>query len=251
VTGPRAWLRRLARGGRGSARPLTFAVTCLVRSGSEHLVSLLDSHPDIRCFSELFNPMGSVYSKEHRGDHHEFLRQVCGGVETKQVGCKLPWESFANYPHLLDLLHDPSLRVVRLVRPNYLAIHVSVLHVEAGGPWHATSAPRAAPAVHVERERAYRDLFNFFLHDRIFDELTRHNPVFRIEYGQLSDSDSLARLQRFLGVVPRRLSSPQKRIVTRPFRETIENYDEVVGMLEGTPWEPFLAGESTTGAEPA
>jgi hypothetical protein len=228
-----------------SARPLTFVIACLGRVGSQHLVSLLDSHPDIRCFGELFNPAGSVYAKERRGDHHEYLREVAAEVEAAQIGCKLTWPTLHNFPNVLDLFHDPNLRIIRLVRPNYLQVHISVLHATKTGMMHSTERSHGdAMTVRVEAERCYQDLFGFFVADRFLDELTRHSPVFRIEHHQLADEAVLADLQRFLGVEPAVLTSPHKKLVSRPLADAIENFDEVVAMLEGTPWASFVASST-------
>ena len=187
--------------------------------------------------------MASEYARERRGDHHEYLREVAGNVTARAVGCKLTWPMLHSYPMLFDLFHDPSLRIVRLVRSNYLAMHVSVRHALATGTMHATDKDADAVKVHVDPEDCLADLFGFYVADRLLDELTRHNPVLRLEYTDLSDAAALAELQRFLGVEPTTLTSRHRKIVRAPLQETIVNFDEVRALLTGTPWEPFLAGE--------
>lgn len=227
----------------GTAAPLTFAIVCIGRVGSEHLVSLLNSHPEIACWGELFNPVESQYARERRGDHHAYLREVAGSLTARAVGCKLTWPTLHSYPMLLDLFHDPRLRIVRLIRSNYLAMHVSVCHARATGVMHTAGDDTAETTVRIDPEECLNELFSFYVLDHLLDELTRHNPVLRLEYTDLSDEAALAELQRFLGVEPATLTSPHRKIVRRPLHETIENFAEVTTVLTGTPWEPFLAGE--------
>jgi hypothetical protein len=56
----------------------------------------------------------------------------------------------------------------------------------------------------------------------------------------------LIEVQEFLGVPPRKLESQQVKIHTRPLREQIQNWDEVLARLKGTKYEVLVDDDDYT-----
>lgn len=56
----------------------------------------------------------------------------------------------------------------------------------------------------------------------------------------------LTEIQTFLGVPPRKLESQQVKIHTRPLREQIQNWDEVLARLNGTRYELLMHDDDYT-----
>ena len=72
------------------------------------------------------------------------------------------------------------------------------------------------------------------------DRLAEGHPTIRLTYERLV-AGSIDEVQQFLGVEPRALSSPHRKLRTRPLREAIENWNELSDGLRGTRFERFLA----------
>src|SRR4051812_26319508 len=107
-----------------------FVILTTARTGSTHLASLLDSHPQLVCGHELFNPEDrypGLYSQSGIPDVLAYLEHV-GRLQPTGThwGFKLPWGSISAYPAALDTLAIPSLKVVLLTRRDRIAQYCSV-----------------------------------------------------------------------------------------------------------------------------
>src|SRR2546423_11385469 len=100
-----------------------FVILWLGRSGSSHLQSLLDSHPDITCFGEVFSDrapadgpgfINSQYKDE--GAYFEHLVETC---EVPVMGFKLPMNSIKAHPKSAPLVPGgPPMRGIQVPAPN-------------------------------------------------------------------------------------------------------------------------------------
>src|SRR5208283_4721755 len=70
-----------------------FAIVGNHRTGSSHLVSLLDSHPDIACWNDEIFDKGEAFEQSSFCDPREFLRQRVFQVNSVAVGFKLLWDA--------------------------------------------------------------------------------------------------------------------------------------------------------------
>jgi hypothetical protein len=229
-------------GGTGLVTSTRFMILGIGRSGSTHLERLLNSHPDIRCYGELFTPGHRLFEDSGTKDHHEYLDSLAAEAGTPVMGFKHMWPGLYAWAQTLDLFHDPAMKIIRLRRLNLLALHVSTLFVTASGVGHSTQGEYTVDQVHVDIDACFADLHNCYFVDRILDELSRHNPLAHISYEHLVDNEQevMRGLQAFLGVEPLTLESPMKRMRNRSLRDSIENWDEVATALRGTVWESFL-----------
>src|SRR5438093_4907832 len=111
---------------REAARKAAFVILCQGHSGTTLLASLLDSHPEITCFDELFNDHHKRgFLQSGFDDPGEYFRDLVRVTDSPVVGLKLPWANMRRYhPDAIKLLRDPELRVIRL-RRNLLAKMVS------------------------------------------------------------------------------------------------------------------------------
>ena len=70
--------------------------------------------------------------------------------------------------------------------------------------------------------------------------LRRRAPDLPIDYEELGEVTSAwSSCSGFLGLDPEPLRSWYERLRTRPLMETVENWDEIVAALAGTPYEAF------------
>jgi LPS sulfotransferase NodH len=225
----------------------TFVILCTGRVGSELLVSLLDSHPDIRCWSELFSKgtdapdEGFVHSEED--DPIRYFSELAADCDASSLGFKLPRSSIEAHAAALGFLDDAELRVIRLTRENLLAQVVSAALAFKSGFWRQRGGEEAyaAETHHVDPVRCKRALANLEAREQELDRLAGGHPVMRLTYEQLVGGSELEAVQRFCGVAPRALSSPHRKLRTLPLREAIENWDELSAELRGTRFERYLA----------
>ena len=227
-----------------SPNGLTFVILCLGRTGSTHLVSLLDSHSDIRCFGELFthheSTLDEAFVTSSESTPEDYIAQLTAPLTETAVGFKLPMSSIRANPDALELLEPGDLRVVRLCRLNLLALFVSRrllastqfpsrrAETTAMQPWCSTrssasrcsAGPRSTSATSTGSRPASR---------------SSGSPTRSYATGE-----RLTEIQSFLGVEPTALRSPFNRIRSRPLAETVENWSEVEDALRGSPYERFL-----------
>lgn len=223
---------------------LTFVILCLGRTGSTHLQSLLDSHPDVRCFGELFthnaHTFDDVFLASEHDDAVEYLREVTGSVEEPVVGFKLPVNSIRAHEQVLEIFRQPSLRVIRLSRRNLLALYVSRRLLATTRVPQSTHGSYGETRLRLDPQQALGAFRRMEEHERWLDDLAEGHPTFALAYEDLIGGSGLDGLQGFLGVEPRPLESHFEKLRTRPLEETVENWDELVEALRGTRYEAFL-----------
>ena len=140
---------------------IRFVILCLGRSGSNHLQSLLDSHPDITCFGEVFSDrapadgpgfINSAYNDE--AVYFEHLVETC---EVPVVGFKLPVNSIKAHPKSARLVaEDPAMRVIRLSRANLLAQLISRRLQRSTRVSHSLQGGYAGATVNIDVDWALR-----------------------------------------------------------------------------------------------
>lgn len=223
----------------------SFVILCLGRSGSSHLVSLLDSHPDVRAFGELFSdraPEGSpAFIHCGHDDARGYLRALFEGQGEQVVGFKLPMNSIRAHPVAVDLVaEDPRLRVIRLSRRNLLEQFVSRRMQSTTRVSHSLQGDYGETTISVEPRRALNALARMESDELELDGYARGKATFRIAYEELAAAERVDELQRFLGVEPRPLRSWFTKLRTRPLSETVGNWGELEAALRGTRYERFL-----------
>jgi LPS sulfotransferase NodH len=228
---------------------MDFVILCTGRVGSELLVSLLGSHPAIRCYSELFAPRdrgGEWFGRSEQHDPRLYLSELLSGCDEAATGFKLPLSSIQAHPNAVTILDDVDLRAIRLTRENLLAQHISGVLAFKTDIWRqqGTSEESYQGMTHrVNPAKCRRALVNLEGREQEMDRLAEGHPTIRLTYEQLV-AGFTEEVQRFLGVEPEGLSSRLRKLRTRPLRETIENWDELAAELRGTRFECFLVEES-------
>lgn len=225
----------------------SFAILCVGRVGSQHLVSLLDSHPDVTCFSEPFAPAwgidwqrGTLSVPHFATTDHEspmaYWEDVTAKLETPLAGLKLPWSSIEAHPKSLELIEDPAVAIIRLTRTDRVAQYVSAWLALDSGVWHSTQGTYSTQTIKVDPAKCLEVLNQITEQEERLDELARGHRVFRLTYEELVGAERLGELQSFLGVEPRELASSYERLRERPLEEVIENFDELAAALAETPF---------------
>lgn len=244
--------------------PDRFVILAVPRSGSNLLCTLLNSHPDVVCHHEVFNPEGIFYALD--------FREMSPGLGSRNDRDREPLEFLARlWRHdwgvshvgfkmtrgqdeqvLAAVLEEPGVRKILLRRSNVLRTYVSELIAQQTGRWEVyrvTELPVDRPRLRVEAEAFFAHAqLNEVYYTQLEDVLTRSGQAWlATDYENLFSSSEQRRLLRFLGVAHdcAALEPQSVRQNPEPLRHLIDNYDELAQALGGTDFAPLLETEET------
>ena len=92
-----------------------FAIVGNPRTGSSHLVSLLDSHPDIACWDDEILDAGEEFDRSGFNDPRDFLVQRVFWVDAEAVGFKLLWDAMDRTPGFTHE-ENPRFYAITIIR---------------------------------------------------------------------------------------------------------------------------------------
>ena len=245
-------------------RPVLFVVLTTQRSGSGWLVDLLNDHPDVVTYGEMFRVTDTtiadygataaprfevmvpsdVFSTSaslawRRYEYVRGLARAHPGVSA--VGFKLMYDQTRDHPGLMWSLVLARARFVHLIRRDYLSALVSFDIAFDRDRWHYHEGEEVPTArIHADPSELLRRL------EERDDEIARFRRqlsalpvrVQEVAYEDLSErrDDALRDVLEFLGVGParHRLRSPLVPTGPASALDVIENRDEVVAALSGT-----------------
>jgi LPS sulfotransferase NodH len=244
-----------------AAKPIAFVVFTSPRTGSSWLIDLLDSHPQIAAYAELFLPgdrstpdYGSLdlprfeTTLEARRritripSRLAYLRRVFARRDgVGAAGFKLMYGHPEVHSGLLPYLGARRARVVHLVRENALEQVVSWETSVARGQFRAHSGEHVAElTVRVDTATLPERLAGSQLRvERARKTLRRYRlPSLEVTYERLRQEPAreLGKITDLLGVEPRAWTPSSSLIVmnAQPWRSTVENAAEVDRTLAGT-----------------
>lgn len=235
------------------AEPLPrFVVLSARRSGSNLLCTQLDSHPDVLCHHELFNPRGIFTALDLRDmatplhdmtarerDPAAYLQQVWRYSRGHAcIGFKMTPEQHPSVLHAV--LRDPGIAKIVLRRDNLLRALVSERIAEITDEWEAydDDAPaQPRPRVRIERDeldRHVRQVETFYagLTDALRDS---GQAWLEVRYESLFDAEEQQRLCAFLGLSPQPLRARSIRQNPEPLERLLDNADALRRSLADTP----------------
>jgi glycosyltransferase involved in cell wall biosynthesis len=227
---------------RSSPTPkVRFAIVGGARTGSSHLVSLLDSHPDIACWGREVLLQGEAFDLSGCPDPRTFLCHYLFRVNARVVGFKLLWDAMDRFgPVIWNLLDELGVRLIHTVRRNlldrYISLNLATLNnafTSYYGRYEKTAFPMD-PEAFVEWALWVQEC-----DETIRSEAqARGMPRLELEYSTLCRNQD--GILDYLGVPGGVLSSRLERQRTRSQPESIENYAEVKRHFAGTPWMEFF-----------
>lgn len=247
-----------------------FVVLSTQRSGSTWVVDMLNNHPRVQAYSELFMHGGEgrpkwgteqdllywqTFIAEKGGGRlmraywlwHYLGRAFAARPGIDAVGFKLMYSQLTRIARpLLPALWLRRARIVHLLRRNGLDVVLSKKAGEArDGVLHARSGDG------VESVRLRLDttelLQRMTAHERQIEAARVRFKHVGVPYHEVFYEDLVANekegfdsLFRFLGVEPAPVSSSLQKVNPSAHEELIENYSEVREALAGTQYEPLL-----------
>lgn len=194
------------------------------RSGSNFLVSLLNSSPDLAFQGEAF--------KDTTGARLEVdYRSVYPKRSLVLHGAKIFYyhpNGIKDYAVWERLQADPQVRVIHLMRRNLLRAYISVQLAERSGVWMSrTSTDSGSIALDVEAFNAWRD--RRIARSKAAVERLKGRPLLPVFYEDLA-ADSAAELERiaaFLGVPPFEATTDLVPQNAKPLAQLLSNFDAV------------------------
>jgi hypothetical protein len=219
---------------------LRFAIVCLGRTGSEHLVSLLNSHRDIECCGEVFGD-GPI---ERHGytDPEAYLVDLIFPTTMPVLGMKLPIEAFIAHPGLTDIMGKYDFRVIRLTRENLFDQYLSMLLSQRTGKWDSTGDGYGHHQFEIELWRVRKSLEYFRDANVKLREMTLSFIAADVTYEQIVSMEAMPPMFRLLQVDPLPLSSRRTKQRAARQSEIVANYAEIARGFAGTEWERYLTG---------
>lgn len=203
---------------------MRFVIISLRRSGSSHFVSTIIGHPEIMCHGNIFvSGMLPVYwPKDHPLPSHEIALIRTGLRELRKADPRaflervfatdhgrahVGFKTFArqNDEILDELIDDPSVRKLVLIRGNILARFSSQLIAHDTGSWGVrTKLEVETPKVEFNPARftRYRKAHTDFYARIIGRLLERRQNYHLIRYEEINDSLMLRSAINFIGANP-------------------------------------------------
>lgn len=191
-----------------------FLIMGLPRSGTTYLMTLLNTHPDVLCAGEQFNPYAIIGAQSESRDHADLLRRDWA----PRAHSKAFFEALAEGPHtcigykfmighnIRMLSGIPDLADCRLIyvhRENRLAQISSLIKADTTKRW-----AQDRPDAHVQRKidvgpwRISHYWHEFATFDFLFSEWFRTLPQkkMKLEYREMFQDGFERKLCRFLGL---------------------------------------------------
>ncbi len=224
-----------------------FVLLSSPRSGTHMVRKGLDSHPNICCLTEMFNP---DYTRkrasdilENQLDETSILKDYIYqeyDPSIKAVGfCIHRWgANFGDYSQLWQMLkEDSDLYVISLKRRNLLRTYMSV---------QLQHIPKLSE-VEIEPIEVNPEHLNNFMKKsrqkvREFNQFFEDHPILNIIYEDLCENYSprMDKIQSFLGVPQINLEIKGRKRNNPPITEFIKNYDELKEQFKETDFEGFF-----------
>lgn len=221
------------------------------RTGSNWLCTLLDSHPEILCHHEIFNPDGIHYSISHRNGALDFGTVTERDADVEAVLDRI-WEqnlgsavvgfkmTRGQSPVVLRrVLEDPEIRKIVVRRRNRVKTFVSEQVAAATGEWESyPDSPRSTQPIRVgvDADGLQRHIAQ---NEQFYDEIdavlqSTRQEALSVTYEDLNADEERRRLLRFLDVEDMPLSGATRKQLSRNLRDVISNFDELAATLQNS-----------------
>lgn len=241
-----------------------FAILTQARTGSNMLVSLLNSHPKIQCFGEALNPNSSFgyenwaqksllrkISNKYLRDYHvekylDSLLSVKSPEDIRATGFKVIYPGqFDRWSNLRYYWRSQDFKIISLTRQNLLRKYVSSRIANVENTWSTQKHRGKVVSINIDINDLNRHMLRFETIYKLIDSLTIEFRGIKITYEELSKNRErcLKTISEYLGTEDFKMETlTAKTVKQNPARlaELIENFDEVCAALEDTQYKWFL-----------
>jgi LPS sulfotransferase NodH len=245
--------------------PDKFVVLTTNRSGSEWMMSTLNSFPDVFAHSELFLPRPQVSEGKWNSDfaYPRFIESKVKGIALRpfsvfsylntfygmpgKVGFKLMYKQLGAYPEILAYLLKHHVRIIHLIRQNHLDVMLSYAVKARIGRSHLLVGQSTPDELRVELDT--RNLLRKLAWLQEQQNIARRLLIwFRLPHLEVAYEDLVRdqiyfhRIGDFLSInstqqIPQ---SALTKIRKKGHRNVIGNYDEVKEVLVNSKFAGLL-----------
>jgi LPS sulfotransferase NodH len=221
-----------------------FLIFTYGRSGSNLLVSLLRSHPQIHCNGELL--LKRVFFPERYLKCNERLssRDVYG---FKLLSSHFRIQRIADPQGFFDRLRADGYHVISLRRQNVLRQAISHIYAEYRGKFHhfQNSGEQKFVTMHLDLDDLKRELDMADELLKLEDKLLTGVPYLRLSYEdnlaeQRSQQSAVDLVCSYLGIPTWDVSTDLVKTTPQDLTTIIENYAELEAFVAGTKYAPDL-----------
>ena len=228
----------------GSMDYKKFVVITHSRTGSNLLISLLNDHPCIEAYGEIFRRLNKSSCKKI---WHNTFNKKSKSIE--YAGFKL------FYYHPLDrddlevwsfIERDTSIKIIYLRRQNMLRSFVSRKIAEKTNSWRLKNSDSGLKVADKKVDLSFEECLEEFEQIRLWQDRTmqtyRFHESIQLTYEELVNhrDDVLNRVFEFLNVPVVPVKSKYKKQNQENLSDLIANYDEIYNSLSQTKWNSFL-----------
>lgn len=212
------------------------------RSGSNMLCSYLESHKECFMWRELFRkPQRLSPSIIHFLTHGRYLQKF------KVVGYKVFYYHSVPENFWEETISDDNVKIIHLVRNNYLSTFVSQREATASARWQAFKENSDRPS-RTKLKVDTDDMVSFLKeNEKMILDMDRHlegrSNVLRLSYEELVDGTGRGKVRDFLSDVlnPTGFGEPEnKKQSNGQLSDRIENFEEVEEVLRKHNWGHFV-----------
>ncbi len=240
-----------------------FCLLSTQRSGSTWLLDLIAKIPGITIFPELFNkPLNPGSRRETTPAHYAYCVEVgdccrpwrvlryldlvaSASRDGGPVGFKLMYNQLVMYPEILLKFVRDRYVIIHLMRENTLDVIISMTVARETNQW-STRQTIEVESIYLNPKTLVRRIRRHQRRLRNFKVLCRllPNRVVAITYDALR-ANVAGEMGRLTSLLTHRRHhwdgcSEFRKIVTKPQRDVVANYDEICRILEPTPYACFL-----------
>jgi LPS sulfotransferase NodH len=237
-----------------------FVIVGIQRTGTNLLVTSLNSHPDILCIGETFLSRGkSQYDYGHYrtlswerriGHYFDRRRQMRGYLDDfyetpgcAAIGLKLMQSQVRRYPMVWDYLCERRVKIIRVERRNQLKVLVSRMMSKRTGIPHSTTT-FSSPRLHVPTWNLERKLDSITHENEGLSVLLEDVKYLRVVYERAlaARQTEFRHVLEFLGVnLDVTLNSPYQKMAPNRLQDVIANFSDVGRCLSGTRYEGCMS----------
>ena len=230
-----------------------FVIFSLWRTGSNLLVNLLNSHPEVTCEGEIFLPfINSRFKKVILPHLYLKGRQSKSKTNTYGFSFKLYQKSlFINILHgspekFIFNLFENGWKIIHIKRVNVLRQAISKIVASARGQWNDFSnKPIIRSKVNIECEKLIDEIKWFEKLSHLEEGILQPIPHLRVVYEndllRIEDHQKTADIVfRYLGLSSAPVKTNLRRVSSDNLSDSIENYEELMKSVHKTKYDKFV-----------
>ncbi|HEY5311033.1 MAG TPA: hypothetical protein VIK18_00895 [Pirellulales bacterium] len=217
-----------------------FAIVGNPRTGSSHLASLLDSHPDIACWDDEPFLAGEAFDRSEYATPAAFLRGLVFNVNAQAVGFKLLWDAMVRLSDPWQLFRDLDVALVHVWRRNRLDALISLDLAKLNGAFTSHYGSYDTAVVELDYSHCQRWFTWSEQRDNLIRAGAREHSIRRleIEYKELCRGQTA--VLDFLGVPRCPLASRLRKQRSGGQSQSVSNYLDLKRRFAGSRWAEFF-----------